>query len=457
MRIRGISLRIEITFATTLFFLVWGGAVSGTKFKIEQIEVISKGKLRPTKILEDKNREQVETSQYGGWLNRNLGGTGFFRTQKDGGRWWLVDPEGYLFISMGLNSFKANNSARSVSIMQAKFGHKAGWLSHEMKNYKSVGLNTLGCWSDWKQVRQSDTPIPYTRRWNFMSTYAKKHVTQGRRQDYYAENGALFVFDPEFEQFCDEHAKQLVETREDPYLLGHFSDNELPFYKNKRYGGMLARFLELDKDDPRYIHTYQWLVTRKGTQNTGAITDQDETNFQQYVVATYYRIVSQAIKKYDPNHLFLGSRFHGGAKRSEAVVRGASRYVDVFSYNYYGAWTPSWKNMDLWVLHGKKPFLITEFYVKGGDTNMKNDEGAGWIVPTQVDRAAFYQHWAISLLSHPGAVGWHWHRYQDYDDPKHDSNKGVVNCNFEWYVPLEEAISNIGHQVYPLTLFLQRN
>ena len=341
--------------------------------------------------------------------------------------------------------------------MEAKFGHKTGWLSLETKNYKSVGLNTLGCWSDWKQVRQSDTPIPYTRRWNFMSTYAKNHVTQERRRDYYAENGAIFVFDPEFAQFCDEHAKQLVETREDPYLLGHFSDNELPFYKNKRYGGMLARFLELDRDDLGYIHTYQWLVTRKGTENTEAITDQDETDFQQYVVATYYRIVSQAIKRYDPNHLFLGSRFHGGAKRSKAVVRGAGRYVDVFSYNYYGAWTPSRKNMDLWVQHGKKPFLITEFYVKGGDASMKNHEGAGWIVPTQVDRAAFYQHWVISLLSHSGAVGWHWHRYQDYDDSKHDSNKGIVNCNFEWYVPLEEAISNISHQVYPLALFLQKN
>jgi hypothetical protein len=54
-----------------------------------------------------------------------------------------------------------------------------------------------------------------------------------------------------------EHAKQLAETREDPYLLGHFSDNELPFYKNKRYGSMLARFLALARDDPRYIHTYQ--------------------------------------------------------------------------------------------------------------------------------------------------------------------------------------------------------
>ena len=48
--------------------------------------------------------------------------------------------------------------------------------------------------------------------------------------------------------------------------------------KNKRYGGMLARFLELDKDDPRYIHTYQWLVRQKGAQNTGTITDQDETD-----------------------------------------------------------------------------------------------------------------------------------------------------------------------------------
>ena len=161
MRIRGISLGIEITFATMLFFLVWVGAVSSTKFKIKQIEVISKGKLRPTKILKHKNRDQVETGRYGGWLNRNLGGTGFFRTQKDEGRWWLVDPDGYLFISMGLNSFKANNSARSVSIMKAKFGHKTGWLSHETKNYKNVGLNTLGCWSDWKQVRQSKTPIPY--------------------------------------------------------------------------------------------------------------------------------------------------------------------------------------------------------------------------------------------------------------------------------------------------------
>ena len=333
MRIRSISPRIKITFSAALFLLIWGGAMSDTRFKIEPIEVNSKGKSRSTKILKNKNRERTKPSQFGGWLDRNLGGTGFFRTQKFEGRWWLVDPDGFLFISMGLNSFKPNDSVQSTSIMETKFGHKTGWISHETKNYKSAGLNTLGCWSDWKQVRQSETPIPYTRRWNFMSTYAKNYVAQKRRRDYYAENGAIFVFDTEFEQFCDEHAKQLVETREDPYLLGHFSDNELPFYENKRYGSVLARFLALDRDDPRYIHTYQWLVTRKDTEHTPVITNRDETDFQQYVVATYYRLVSQAIKRYDPNHLFLGSRFHGGAKRSKAVVRGAAPYVDVFSYN----------------------------------------------------------------------------------------------------------------------------
>ena len=62
MRIRGISLGIEIAFATALFFLVWGGAVSSTKFKIEKTEVISKGKPRPTQILEYKNRDRVKTS-----------------------------------------------------------------------------------------------------------------------------------------------------------------------------------------------------------------------------------------------------------------------------------------------------------------------------------------------------------------------------------------------------------
>lgn len=42
-------------------------------------------------------------SRWGGWQKRRLAGTGFFRTHHDGRRWWLVDPDGFLFWSSGLD------------------------------------------------------------------------------------------------------------------------------------------------------------------------------------------------------------------------------------------------------------------------------------------------------------------------------------------------------------------
>lgn len=44
-------------------------------------------------------------NQYGGWKNGpSLEATGFFRTARLGGIWWLVDPEGCLFLSSGVTT-----------------------------------------------------------------------------------------------------------------------------------------------------------------------------------------------------------------------------------------------------------------------------------------------------------------------------------------------------------------
>lgn len=40
----------------------------------------------------------------------------------------------------------------------------------------------------------------------------------------------IFVFDPQVVTFCDEYAKMLAASKDDPWLLGHFSDNEMPLY-----------------------------------------------------------------------------------------------------------------------------------------------------------------------------------------------------------------------------------
>ncbi len=37
-------------------------------------------------------------SKYGGFSGTKVKATGFFRVEKIDGRWWFVDPEGYLFL-----------------------------------------------------------------------------------------------------------------------------------------------------------------------------------------------------------------------------------------------------------------------------------------------------------------------------------------------------------------------
>lgn len=51
----------------------------------------------------DQDKESARpVSRYGGYLAKRFEATGWFRTQHDGNRWWLVDPDGYAFFSHGV-------------------------------------------------------------------------------------------------------------------------------------------------------------------------------------------------------------------------------------------------------------------------------------------------------------------------------------------------------------------
>jgi len=47
-----------------------------------------------------------ELSQYGGYLAERIKGTGYFRVEKIDNRWWFIDPEGCLFLSIGSNGIE---------------------------------------------------------------------------------------------------------------------------------------------------------------------------------------------------------------------------------------------------------------------------------------------------------------------------------------------------------------
>jgi hypothetical protein len=59
--------------------------------------------------------------RYGGRLDVRLRATGWFHTQKAGGRWWLVTPDGHGFFSLGVNTVKADDTRTYVQGRSSMF------------------------------------------------------------------------------------------------------------------------------------------------------------------------------------------------------------------------------------------------------------------------------------------------------------------------------------------------
>jgi len=414
-------------------------------------------KSYPTRTLDDLPGISVEGTdstpdQYGGLRGAKQETRGFFYPKKINGRWWLVDPDGCLFINIGVVSVAPGKSPNSIASQQSRFGGDAGWARQVTAELKAHGFNGVGAWSATKALRGAPTPVVYTLMWNFMSSYGKARGGTFQQPGHIGyPNDCIFVFDPEFEAFCDEYAKQLAATRADPWLLGHFSDNELPFKSDA-----LDRYLALPAGDPGRTAAQAWVAARPNGAEA-AVTDADRRAFYAVVVDRYLRITTRAIRKYDPNHLCLGARLYGGDLGRPEMFAAAGRYLDVVSVNYYNAWTPDPERMAMWGSSAGKPFVITEWYTKAMDSGMPNTTGAGWIVRTQKDRGLFYQNFALSLLESRMCVGWHWFKYMDNDpddtttDPSNrDSNKGIVSFRYEPYTPLLDQMKRLNQRVYRL-------
>lgn len=388
--------------------------------------------------------------QYGGVASRVAKATGFFRTEKVDGRWWLIDPEGHLYIHRGVASVRTTETPGAQAALTRKFGSNSNWAEQTTALLREHGFNGLGGWGDAEKLRPVSQPLAYTRLWNFMASYGRKRggtFSQPGHQGY--TNDCIFVFDPGFEKFCDEYAKPLAAAKDDPWLLGHYSDNELPLPQ-----GALRSYLKFPPTDPGYQAARKFIEARHGALVTVAdITAQDEQDFHGVVVGRYFEIVGRAIRKYDPNHLYLGSRFYGADLRQPEIFRAAGPHVDVISVNYYRAWTPDAERLAMWEREAGRPILITEWYAKGADSGMANTGGAGWLVKTQRERGLFYQNFALDLLESKVCVGWDWFRYMDNDpddkkvDPSNrDSNKGIVNSRYGPYEPLLSAMKELNQR-----------
>jgi hypothetical protein len=464
-----------------------------------------------------------DRDEYGGWAGGpQLEATHYFRAQKQDGKWWLVTPGGHLFFSLGLDTVSVVEGGTIVegrermfewlpaqgdplaahyqsikswmasgqeplhrafnfytANLERKYGKDwyASWQAMTMARLPAWGFNTIGNWSDTKLYSLKKTP------------YVGTLEVQGDMQRIsgmppFPTLRIYDTFDPRFAPAVDQSVRGLAtERRNDPWLVGYFVDNELPwgFMRSDRTRYALAlSVLSLGPTSPakgalvaelkqRYgsIQKFNaaWRapvsswddVLRKPYRLKGDFSAQARADMGEFVkqfAERYYRTIRDALKKYDPNHLYLGGRFawlvhEDFSWTTPEVEEVAARYCDVISFNVY---LPRIDSRWDFLRRLDKPAIIGEFNSGAPGSGMFYPG----VVPTanQAERARMYQDYVRSVAANPAFVGCHWFQYIDEPTTGRDDgeniNTGFVTIADSPYREMVEAAKSINAEVYQI-------
>jgi len=381
-------------------------------------------------------------SQYGGWKNLEFGGTGRFRTHHDGKRWWLVDPEGYAFLSIGVDLVTPSVQGPTKGIqdlfkwlpplqesadgppgrqgmvdfysanLMRVFGEswRDEWTAVTAGMMREWNFNTVGNWSDLEFVRQAKIPYVLNLR-GFPSTERKLF------RDF------PDVFATEYSRRSTDFAAQMEPFREDPYLIGYFLRNEPNWamgYHNIAFEMFATDETSVTKqefvswiseqyDDDLEALKRNWnielssfgeLESRMFSESPSERAEQDFHEFSKIMVGRYASVPSDALKRVDSGHLNLGMRY--GRLSSELLYNGCDRF-DVFSINSYGREPAETSEI---ARKSEKPVLIGEFHFGALDRGLPAT-GLGAVL-NQRDRGRAYRHYVETGFARPELIGMHW-------------------------------------------------
>ncbi len=359
----------------------------------------------------------AEFDRYGGWTKSQGRKTGFFHTEQIDGRWWLVSPEGNVFFSKGVDHV---NYAPEADSSPAPPADTAEWARMATRQLRGWNFNTAGAWS---------APELYTAGIVYAPVL---NLAAAVQEDVWLKGGVVDYFSKEFRDAANAVAeKSCAPQKDDPWLLGYFTDNELRWGADWRAKtSLLESYLKMAPETAGYARASAFLKDRG--RAAGGITSEDKSAFLELVAAEYARVARESIHRHDPNHMVLGCRFATYA--GDAVMRGVGPYFDVISFHSY---TPDAPIEKLRLIHKVtgKPTMVTEFSFKAMDSGLPNTKGAAKPVATQEDRAKGFTGYVEALAALPSCVGYHWFEYRD--EPKEgrrldgeNSNYGVVRPDF---------------------------
>ena len=442
---------------------------------------------------------------YGGWKDGpTLKATGFFYPAKHEGKWWLVDPEGKLFWSHGIDCVRASDATpiddrkgwfqdfpgddprfkacwrrqgrvvrgyyqgkrpMCFSFTQAnamrKYGDdwkpKLGTMAH--RRLRSWGLNTIANWSDADIYLMTPRRTPYCVAVHFGGKPLEGSSGYwGKFRD---------VFDPSFKAALRQRmAAEAGKSAADPWCIGYFVDNEIAWGDEVSLAvaaltsppDQMAKKVFLDDLKAKYADVAKlnaawgtrhasWdalLESRKAPDKKKARADL--TAFYTKTAETYFRTCRECVKEAAPNQLYLGCRF---AWVNPRAVAAAVKFCDVVSYNQYRTSVAGFRLP----VPADKPVIIGEFHFGALDRGMFHTGLRK--VASQDERAKAYKSYVTGALRNPVLVGTGWFKYMDEPTTGRSLDGenyqiGFLDCCDTPYPETTAAAREVGYRLYAI-------
>lgn len=444
----------------------------------------------------------ADWSKYGGWTRKKLTeGTGFFsRIKEDNGKWWLVDPLGYAFLSIGpdcvgpeidcrIDGLEKNldwlpseddsdygvffqsqhvipgrrRNFKSFSYSKANLYRvwgekwKENWRSMIVGQLKAHGMNTLGNWSSDELF--GTTEIPYvTSLPEFPTT--KQNIFRDFPD----------VFNEEYEETAKKNAQELAPRANDPWMIGYFLRNEPSWAfvdnlvladetlynpartscKEKLIARMEEKYQSIDAlnkawntDFVSFADLYR---PQKEISKRSDAAKEDMRAFSRDMLRRYVEIPARACRAVDQNHMILGMRW---AWISDPDLVEGWENFDVFSINCYAV-DPTSAIQNIVDLGVDLPVMIGEFHFGALDAGLPATGLEG--VLSQRDRGIAYCHYCEKAAAHPNGVGCHY--FQCYDQfvlgrfDGENYNIGLFDICSQPYPDMMEQIKLCSSEIY---------
>ena len=404
-------------------------------------------------------------SAYGGWKEKQITeGTGFFSKVKEDGRWWLVDPLGYAFFSVGPDCVVARSDCRIdgvekwmdwlparddpeygemyrvhekwppvdeprrtctlFSFEQANLYRAFGkdwyekWKRMVTGQLRKYGMNTLGNWTDDNIL--GNTGMPYVTSLPHFPT-----TKQTIFRDF------PDVFSEEYAKNAKESGKALEARKDDPWMIGYFLRNEPAWAfvdhlvladevlynptqtacKQELLRILQEKYGSISALNAAWRSSFTSFEDLKASQTHvsewSEEAGKDMRAFSKRMMEAYVGIPSRACREVDQNHMILGMRW---AWISDPDVITGWENFDVFSINCY-SFDPTDAIQNIVDLKVDLPVMIGEFHFGALDAGPSSTGLEG--VADQKERGVAYRYYCERVAAHSYGVGCHY--FQCYD------------------------------------------